>query len=137
MLKITPEAARQAERTPDVEQGLHRQDRQDQEPVPGERLAIGEDDREQHAERQQQLLKLDDHVAERQAAAGERECPDQRQVVPHHHRRGDTDALGEVEHEDAGDQERDVVRHSPADVEKHAEDQEVHGGVQQRGQYLP
>ena len=77
-----PEPQRgQDERAPDVEQGLQHQDRQDQEPVPGERLAVGEDDHEQHDEREQQLLQFDDHVAERQAAARERQRPDQRQVV--------------------------------------------------------
>src|SRR5215468_4441926 len=60
----TSAPAGQDERAPDVEQGLQCQDREDEEPVPGERLAVGEDDHEQHRERQHQLLQFHDHVAE-------------------------------------------------------------------------
>src|SRR6516162_2867445 len=61
--------ARQDETAPDVEQRLHRQDRDDEEPVPGERLAVGENDHEQHAEREHQLLQFHEHVTERKAGA--------------------------------------------------------------------
>src|SRR5215469_13995805 len=110
--------AGQDEGAPDVEQGLEDKYQRGEEPVPGGRLAVGENDHDEHDEREQQLLQLDDHVAEWQAAARERKRPDQWQVLPHHRGGGDAGALGEVEHEDAGDQERDVARHTAVDVQE-------------------
>ncbi len=95
------------------------------------------DDDEQHGERQDQLLQLDQHVAQRQARPGKVQRPDQRQRVPDHLGGRDERPLGEVEHEDAGDQERDVVRDAPAGVQQHAEDQVVDARVEQRGEHLP
>ncbi len=48
-------------------------------------------------------------------------------------------ALREGEHEHARDQERDVhvPRHAPGRLQDDAEDEEVHGRVQQRGGHLP
>src|SRR5215472_18524443 len=54
-----------------------------------------------------------------------------------HGRGGDEGPLREVEHEHAGDQERQVVRDAAVDVQQQAEDQEVDAGVQQRGEHLP
>ena len=60
------------------------QHRDDEQPVRGDRLPGDDHDDEQHGEGQDELLQLDQHVAERQAAAREVQRPDQRQGFPDH-----------------------------------------------------
>ena len=124
-------------RAADIEQGLQQQDRDDQQPVPGNRLTDREHGSEDHDQRDGELLQLDQHVAERQAGPGEVKRPDQRQAVEHHPRGDDERALREVEDEDPDDQESDEIVHAPAGVQDEPEDQVVHGHVEQRRQDLP
>src|SRR5215469_4375236 len=121
----------------EVEQRLQDQRGYGKQPVPGERLTGDQDDREQHGERDDELLQLDQHVPERKAGPGEVKHPDQRQAVVHHPRCDEERPLGEVEDENPGDQEGDVVRYAPAGVQQLAEDQEIDRHVQQRGEHLP
>jgi hypothetical protein len=65
----------QPQRRAHIERRLHQQDRHEQQPVPGERLAGPEHDREQHQHRQQQLLELHQHVGQRQAGPREMQRP--------------------------------------------------------------
>ena len=120
----------------------HRQQQQGgdrEQPVPGQRIAWHhQDDHDEHAHREQHLLQFDHHVGERQRGARELQRPDQRQAVGDHLGRGDERPLGETEHENAGDEEGQVRRNAPAHSgNNHAEDQEVHAGVEQRRENLP
>ena len=124
---------------PEVHGGLQRQNRGEQEPC-HLRQCMGrqrDDDHEHRDNRRYALEEVVNEGCDREGGARELEGPNRRL-----RRLDQVDAVidgraGELEHEDADDDERSVIVHTSAHLEHNPEDQPIEGGVEARTQNEP
>lgn len=128
---------RHGHREAHVEQRLEQQGRQREQPGGPGVLTEADQDHDQRAHGEQQLLELLEGERYRQGGAGEVQGPYEAEIAGDRAGARRDRVRGERPDEDAGHQERDEVRYVALGLEQHAEDEVVDRRVEQRGHDLP